>query len=153
MLKDASGRELDTRDDIENEIISFYIGLFGSEESTTVICFENYPGTKIDSSEHHLLSQLPTRDSIKKVVWDIGNNKASGPDGFGSWFFKDSWNIVETNVRRAVLEFFRIGKMLKQLNTTFVSLIPEVDKPFLVKEYRPISCCNTMLKIISKIPV
>lgn len=52
-----------------------------------------------------------------------------------------------------ILEFFRTSRMLKQFNTTFLSLIPKVDKPFLVKEFRPISCCNTMLKIVSNILV
>lgn len=55
------------------------------------------------------------------------------------------------DVCQAVVEIFRSGKLLKQLNATFVSLIPKVTNPTRVKDLRPISLCNTVLKITTKI--
>ena len=51
----------------------------------------------------------------------------------------------------AVKEFFVNGRLFGQLNHTVVSLIPKVDEPLKVEQFRPISCCNVVYKIISKL--
>ncbi|KAL0293020.1 UNVERIFIED_CONTAM: hypothetical protein Sangu_3246300, partial [Sesamum angustifolium] len=53
----------------------------------------------------------------------------------------------------AVGEFFRTGKLLKQINNTLLALIPKVNMPTYVSDYRPISCCNVLYKAITKIMV
>ncbi|KAL0291987.1 UNVERIFIED_CONTAM: Retrovirus-related Pol polyprotein from type-2 retrotransposable element R2DM [Sesamum radiatum] len=45
------------------------------------------------------------------------------------------------------------GRLLKQVNTTLISLIPKVSNPAVVAEFRPISCCNVLYKVITKILV
>ena len=54
------------------------------------------------------------------------------------------------DVCEAIKEYFRSGKMLKQANSMSISLIPKVANPQSLNEFRPISCCNVLYKIISK---
>ena len=49
--------------------------------------------------------------------------------------------------------FFHSGSLLKSLNQTFLTLIPKVNFPVDVSHFRPISLCNVIYKIISKIMV
>ncbi|XP_074288835.1 uncharacterized protein LOC141613986 [Silene latifolia] len=80
------------------------------------------------------------------------DDKAPGPDGYSSHFFKTSWDLVGGEMYVfAVHEFFRNGKMLKQLNATNVTLIPKVPNPLTVIQFRPIACCNVVYKCISKL--
>nr|GFA23245.1 hypothetical protein [Tanacetum cinerariifolium] len=60
-------------------------------------------------------------------------------------------DIIGVDVIKAVREFFTNGRLLKELNHTIITLIPKVNTPARVTDYRPISCCNVLFKCISKI--
>ncbi|GJY69226.1 hypothetical protein Tco_0472208 [Tanacetum coccineum] len=88
---------------------------------------------------------------IKAAMFSIGDDKAPGLDGYTSAFFKKGWNIVGQDVCKAVRDFFNNGQILKEINHTFIALIPKVSTPHRINDYRPISCCNVIYKCICKI--
>ncbi|KAL0283664.1 UNVERIFIED_CONTAM: Retrovirus-related Pol polyprotein from type-2 retrotransposable element R2DM [Sesamum radiatum] len=88
-----------------------------------------------------------------QAFFDIEEDKAPGPDGFSSGFFKAAWPVVGEEVSKAIRDFFKTGRLLKQLNATLLTLIPKVRNPQSVAEFRPISCCNVIYKVITKILV
>lgn len=55
------------------------------------------------------------------------------------------------DVIAAVNEFFLNGRLLKDLNNTTIALIPKLPRACKLGDFRPISCCNLIYKIISKI--
>ena len=91
-----------------------------------------------------------TKDEIKKAMFDIGDCKAPGPDGYTACFFKKAWSVVGEYVCLAVNEFFSLGILLKEINSTLISLIPKSQYVRLVTDFRPIACCNVLYKCISK---
>lgn len=78
-------------------------------------------------------------------------NKAQGPDGHMEGFFKENWNVVGEEVSKAIKYCFDKYYMYHALNSTIISLIPKVKNPACMKEYRPISSCNVVYKIFSKV--
>ncbi|GKA76581.1 RNA-directed DNA polymerase, eukaryota, reverse transcriptase zinc-binding domain protein [Tanacetum coccineum] len=92
-----------------------------------------------------------TEEEIKKALFDIDDNKAPGPDGFTSKFFKKSWDIVKRDFCAAIKEFFNTGKILGEVNATLIFLVPKMLTPQKVSDFRPIACCNVIYKCISKI--
>ena len=50
-----------------------------------------------------------------------------------------------------VLDFLNNGNMLPEINHTNIVLIPKVKNPQKMSEFRPISLCNVIYKIISKV--
>lgn len=90
-------------------------------------------------------------EEIREVILAMPLNKSPGPDGFSVEFFRASWDIVGKDVVEAVQEFFRNGRLLKDINCTVIALIPKVPEACKLSDFRPISCCNLIYKIISKI--
>ncbi|KAL2252837.1 UNVERIFIED_CONTAM: Transposon TX1 uncharacterized protein [Sesamum indicum] len=77
-----------------------------------------------DEEASHLLSPF-SPEEVKLAVFDIAEDKASGPDGYSSGFYKAAWPVVGADVTRAVLDFFSTGRLLKQVNFTLLALIPK----------------------------
>ena len=51
----------------------------------------------------------------------------------------------------AVLDFLNNGNMLPEINHTNIVLIPKIRNPVKMSDFRPISLCNVIYKIISKV--
>ena len=52
-----------------------------------------------------------------------------------------------------VKQIFLLKEVPKVLNSTLISLIPKIPGPETLNNYRPISLCNTVYKIVSKVIV
>ena len=55
------------------------------------------------------------------------------------------------DIINAVTSFFRLGSMPREVNRSLIVLIPKVTNPSNVNHFRPISLCNVVYKVISKI--
>ncbi|GJX46350.1 hypothetical protein Tco_0271540 [Tanacetum coccineum] len=89
-------------------------------------------------SEASQMVKPVTDREIKKAMFNTNDNKAPGPNGSSTKFFKAAWHIVGPDVCTAVKEFFSSGKLLGELNATIISLIPKINTPLLrIKTRRP----------------
>ncbi|KAL2225354.1 UNVERIFIED_CONTAM: hypothetical protein Sindi_3049800, partial [Sesamum indicum] len=118
--------------EIINEFVHYYQNLLGGNRRQILIDigFLRPWARHILSNEEasHLIS-IFTPDDVKQAVFDIAEDKAPGPDGYSSGFFKAAWPVVGQEVTKAV------------------------HTPMTVGDYRPISCCNVLYKIIAKLLV
>ena len=78
-------------------------------------------------------------------------DKASGADGMTVGFFKKYWPIRGYDAIKVILGFLNNGEQLKEINHTNIVLIPKIKNPSTPKGYRPISLCNVVYKLISKV--
>ena len=112
---------------------------------------DNLEGFTWSPQHKESLNRRITQEEIKNAIFSINDSKAPSPDGFTSLFFKKAWSIVGSDVTEAVESFFNSGCMLREINCTIIALVPKVPNPESMHDYRPISCCNTIFKCISKI--
>ena len=94
-----------------------------------------------------------TREEVRIALFQMSPSKAPGPDGMTALFFQKFWHIVGMDVTNAMLDFLNNGYMLKSLNFIHIALIPKVKSPKSMTQFRPISLCNVLYKIISKVLV
>ncbi|KAK3229793.1 hypothetical protein Dsin_001674 [Dipteronia sinensis] len=103
----------------------------------------------ISSDQGNLMGREVTNEEIREVCFSLHTNKAPGLYGFNAHFFKITWDIVGDDVISVVQEFFHYVLLLKELNATILALVLKVPNPSKMKDFRPISCCNTLYKIVA----
>ncbi|GJY65673.1 hypothetical protein Tco_0467911 [Tanacetum coccineum] len=67
---------------------------------------------KFSMEDATMMTRLVNDEEVKKALFDISDNKALGPDGFTSNFYKKAWNIMGKDVCEAVKDFFSTGKLI-----------------------------------------
>ena len=79
--------------------------------------------------------------------------KALSPNSFPALFYKDFWPTVGDAVTQVITSFFVDGRLPKEANSSLIVLIPKTSSSSSVNNYRFISLCNVVYKIISKLVV
>lgn len=76
-----------------------------------------------------LLERPFTREGVKRAVFDLGSDKAPGPDGFPMLFFKTYWEIVKGEIFQLCEDFYSGKTNLERINWACIALIPKVSSP------------------------
>lgn len=101
-------------------------------------------------------AKLTAEISEKEIVEaldSIGPDRAPGPDGLTARFHQSCWDTVGAAVTTEVKNFFHSSYMKRSINLTNICMIPKINKPDTLSDFRPIGLCNVLYKIISKILV
>lgn len=88
---------------------------------------------------------------VKSALFSMHPEKSLGPDGMTPGFYQKWWHIVKNDVVSNVRRFFNTGVLDDQLKGTNIALIPNNPNPLLMTDIQPISLCNVVYKIISKV--
>uniref|UniRef100_A0A2N9HIV3 CCHC-type domain-containing protein n=1 Tax=Fagus sylvatica TaxID=28930 RepID=A0A2N9HIV3_FAGSY len=116
------------------------------------ICLPLWAPRISDAEALILLTPVTARD-VKDSLWSFKPFKAPGPDGLHPGFFQRCWPQVGESVVKEVCHIFSSGRMPEYLNKTLIALIPKCNGPETLNQFRPISLCNTVYKIVTKIIV
>lgn len=81
----------------------------------------------------------------------MGPAKAPSPDEMPTLFYQRYWNIISSDVCQLYLNVLNGSEGVAAFNHTLIALIPKVNSPSRVTEFRPISLFNVLYKIISKV--
>lgn len=151
-IRDKKGNLVTDMEGIKEAFFGYYQSLIGSTASTMAVHGPTvWKGKLMQSIHWNELMKPVTNDEIRRVMFFIPNNKSTRLDGYTSLLFKESWSVVGMDVCKATREFFENGKLLSRINATLITLIPKVDYPQSVLEYRHITCCNVLYKCVSKV--
>lgn len=90
-------------------------------------------------------------DELQTVVRSLNPNHIPGLDGFNGAFYRATWSTIANDLLAIVNNFLRSGRLLAQVNHTLLCLVPKMPIPASVDNYCPITLCNVLYRIISKI--
>ncbi|KAL6549238.1 hypothetical protein OROHE_009083 [Orobanche hederae] len=120
-----------------------------SDNDMEEVLMHHIPTLPTEMAEELLLPF--TAEEVKKALFQMHPTKAPGPDGFPAGFFQKLWTVVGNTVISEVLQILNNNGNIDSWNATNIVLVPKMNKPKCMKDFRPISLCNTTYKIVSKV--
>ncbi|XP_021810643.1 uncharacterized protein LOC110753955 [Prunus avium] len=99
------------------------------------------------------LSCEVTDDEVKNSLFAIGGLKTPGSEGFPALFYQKYWGMCYADIIALVKDCFLTASLPENINETLIALVPKIEGHVSMTQLRPISLCNTLYKVISKILV
>lgn len=128
----------------------YFVDLFQASNADFQSVIEAIPNL-ISSEDNDILLQTFTKDEFSQALQQMHSDKAPGPDGLNSAFYKRLWHLSGDEVFHASQYWLEQGYFTPHLNDTNVVIIPKNTNPSSRKDLRPISLCNIVYKILSKV--
>lgn len=107
--------------------------------------------TTVTEEQNSELGNEVTEEEVKRALFHMYPDKSLGPDGMTPGFYQKFWHIVGGDIVNIVKQFFSTGHINNHLRGTNIALIPKKKNPTNMTDLRPISLCNVVNKIISKV--
>ena len=90
-------------------------------------------------------------EELSAALKDLNGDKAPGPDGFTVAFWLSAWPMVKEDIMKVFKDFFETGNFVRNLNTTFLVMVPTKGGPEEFKDFKPICLVGNLYKCIAKV--
>ncbi|XP_058106468.1 uncharacterized protein LOC131249710 [Magnolia sinica] len=107
--------------------------------------------SKISPDQNVMLMALPTSFEVQQAVLSILADGTASPDGFLGSFLAACWDIVGKDLLDETTFLFQGGPLLRAVSASQICLVLKSAPPKRFLDFRPISLCNCLYKIFSKV--
>jgi exonuclease III len=152
-LRDRDGVWQTEKAKLAEIVVDYYQAIFTSSNPSVEsinTCLQGMESVVTNDMNAHLQAEFNS-DEVYQALKQMYPTKAPGPDGMSAIFYQTYWDIVGPEVIQAILSILHSGYMLRKINYTHITLIPKVKNPENITDFRPISLCNVIYKIVSKV--
>ena len=150
-IKNAEGDWLEDEEEIARCGVNHYYNLYKSEEHILDADLLSVIPSLVTQEDNNMLTSLVALEELKGNVFSMSVHSAPGPDGFSGSFFHSAWEIIKMDLLSAVNYFMQGGVIPRSVNAMLLALIPKKDHPDNFSDFRPISLCNFLYKIFTKL--
>ncbi|KAH9768956.1 reverse transcriptase domain-containing protein [Citrus sinensis] len=106
--------------------------------------------SRVSEDMNEMLEKPFSAEEVMDALSQMCPTKAPGPDGLPAVFYQKHWHMVKDGVLATCLHILNSQGSVTPINHTYIALIPKVRKPRKVTEFRPISLCNVIYRIVAK---
>ncbi|KAJ0599248.1 putative RNA-directed DNA polymerase [Helianthus annuus] len=135
---------------VKKEIFNFFRGKFVEDyrDRPPLVC----PNiVKISDDVSVQIESKFSVEEIKAAVFECGDDRAPGPDGFNFRFYKRYWSLFVNDFVSIMDYFHETGVINVGCGSSFIALIPKRRDPLGLNDYRPISLVGVVNKVVSKV--
>ncbi|XP_059429063.1 uncharacterized protein LOC132162860 [Corylus avellana] len=147
---DEEGRTWSTTEAVEQAFINYFGNLFTSSSPGGIEkCLEGMHG-KITPEMNEKMLQAVIVDEISTALSQMAPFTSLESNEPPACFYHENWPTIGPEVCQAVIKFFHSNQLDREVNTTYIALIPKIKNLVKVSDYHRITLCNVTYKIISK---
>jgi hypothetical protein len=148
-LKDSEGLEVTKHEDKANILWKAFKDRLGTNDFVQMHFNLEYLIQSVDNLNE--LVQAILKEEIDSIVKNLPSEKSLGPDGFNTDFMKKILGVIANGFYEMCYAFYNESIYLQSLNDSYITLLPKVDNPTRVGDYRPISLLNSSIKQITNV--
>lgn len=104
-----------------------------------------------EAEDNENLFKEVTKEEILEVLKSFKRDKSVVPDGWSIEIFIHFFEIFKNNLLMMMEESRIRGNINPHTNSTYIALIPKKSPSSTFSDFRPISLCNLIYMVISKI--
>ena len=98
-----------------------------------------------------MLMEEVNEDELLEVMRSFQKEKSPRRDGWTIGFFLGLHDLIGLDLLQVIEDTRISGRIPASFNSTFIALIPKSDNPASLNDFRPISLCNCIYKVVAKI--
>lgn len=101
--------------------------------------------------QNEALMRPITKEGLLNTLHSFQAGESLGPDGWTVEFYRGFWDLIVEDLLTIAEDSWRLGQIHAPFNTTLIANIPKDGNTTGFEHYRPISFCNCIDNIISKV--
>ena len=137
--------------DIAETLFESYQQLFTSSNLVIEEVALNHMEKSFTNEMNAMLMQEFTELEVEVALKQMAPLKAPAPNGMPPLFYQNFWSLVGDDVSKTILSMLNSATIPYPLNHTVITLIPKTKNPLATTDYCPISLCNVLYKLFSKV--
>eukprot|EP00253_Pinus_taeda_P019452 PITA_19452 len=153
-MEKANGDKARSFEELASLGNSYFKNLFKQPEEATiaeVIRATQFFPRFIEEEGNDSIMAPVSKEEVEDILKSMQKDKSPGPDGWTVEFFHHFFEYIGDELVAVVEESRRTGSIFQPFNSTFLALIPKSDLPGSFADFRPISLCTCVYKIIAKV--
>ncbi|MCH80360.1 replication protein A 70 kDa dna-binding subunit, partial [Trifolium medium] len=149
-LQDSHGNVCNDPEGLKEIAKDYFLNLFQQHngERSTVL---NAVSPSISLEDNDALTAPFTLAEFKEAIFAMEGDKCPGPDGFNPGFYHHFWDLCGHEIFKAGCAWLDCRAFPPNLNSTNITLIPKGETQTTMKDWRPISLCNVLYKVVAKV--
>jgi hypothetical protein len=147
-INNSQGQTTVDPEEIAQCFVSYFKNIFTS--STFASSEQIFHVIQAGTIQDEFTNSVPDKEEVWNILKGMRNDASPGPDGLNAAFYKAAWSWIGNDITKLVKKFYLNGYIPQQLNETNIALIPKKVQCIQPQDFRPISLCNVVYKIIAK---
>eukprot|EP00253_Pinus_taeda_P032607 PITA_32607 len=152
-LMDEHGHKVTSQRNLANLATGHFRGIYKALADVNILeimrIIELFPSFVDQEDSEELMKEVYMAELEATLKW-FKKDKSPGLDGWTIEFYLAFFDTLGNDLLQIVEDSRRRGRISSAIKSTFIALIPKSNAPLFFDDFRPISLCNCLYKIIAK---